>query len=213
MLQLIRAWFDICLFRKGPQDLPVSGFLSGLSLACYVLVSFLVASSSSGIVAGVQLAALDVVMLIVFVSVLLYLQTKTERLGQTLSAMAGSGSLMGLFAVPLVLLVDPGLPADQLSPLLIGSWLSLLVWNIFVMAHIMRHALSTSFAVGLGAAVLYALVSMNTYSYSGYLRNFHGRHCTVGAGAWCSGERVGCQCLSADEHPVIGTGDFPDSRL
>ena len=160
MLQLIRAWFDICLFRKGPQDLPASGFLSGLSLACYVLVSFLVASSSSGIVAGVQLAALDVVMLIVFVSVLLYLQTKTERLGQTLSAMAGSGSLMGLFAVPLVLLVDPGLPADQLSPLLIGSWLSLLVWNIFVMAHIMRHALSTSFAVGLGAAVLYALVSM-----------------------------------------------------
>ena len=160
MLQLIRAWFDICLFRKGPQDLPASGFLSGLSLACYVLVSFLVASASSGIVAGVQLAALDVLLLIVFVSVLLYLQTKTERLGQTLSAMAGSGSLMGLFAVPLVLLVDPGLPADQLSPLLTGSWLSLLVWNIFVMAHIMRHALSTSFAVGLGAAVLYALVSM-----------------------------------------------------
>ena len=160
MLLLIRAWFDICLFRKGPEDLPASGFLCGLSLACYVLVSFLVASASSGIVAGVQLAALDVVMLIVFVSVLLYLQTKTERLGQTLSAMAGSGSLMGLFAVPLVLLVDPGLPADQLSPLLIGSWLSLLVWNIFVMAHIMRHALSTSFAVGLGAAVLYALVSM-----------------------------------------------------
>lgn len=160
MLQLIRAWLDICLFRKGPQDLPVSGFLPGLSLACYVLVSFLVASPSSGIVAAVQLAALDVVMLIVFVSVLLYLQSKTERLGQTLSAMAGSGSLMGVFALPLVLLVDPGLPADQLSPLLTGSWLSLLIWNLFVMAHIMRHALSTSFAVGLGAAVLYALVSM-----------------------------------------------------
>jgi hypothetical protein len=160
MLQLIRLWFDICLFRKAPQDLPASGFLSGLSLACYVLVSFLVAFSSYGIVSAVQLALLDVLMLVVFVSALLYLQSKTERVGQTLSAMAGSGSLLGLFALPLVLLVDPGLPAEQLSPLLTISWLSLLIWNLFVMAHIMRHALSISFAVGLGAAVLYALVSM-----------------------------------------------------
>ena len=160
MPQLIRVWFDICLFRKGPQDLPVYGFLPGLSLACYVLVSFLVAFPSSGIAAAVQLAALDVVMLVVFVLSLLYLQSKTERVGQTLSAMAGSGSLMGLFALPLVLLVDPDLPVDQLSPLLTGSWLSLLIWNLFVMAHIMRHTLSTSFAIGLGTAVLYALVSM-----------------------------------------------------
>jgi hypothetical protein len=160
MLQLIRLWFDICLFRKAPQDLPASGFLSGLSLTCYVLVSFLVAFPSSGIVSAVQLALLDVLMLVVFVSALLYLQSKTERVGQTLSAMAGSGSLLGLFALPLVLLVDPGLPAEQLSPLLTISWLSLLIWNLFVMAHIMRHALSISFAVGLGAAVLYALVSM-----------------------------------------------------
>ena len=160
MLQLIRAWFDLCLFRRGPQDLPASGFLLGLSLACYVLVSLLVALPSSDINTAVQLAALDVGMLTVFVSALLYLQSKTERVGQTLSAMAGSGSLMGLFALPLVLLVDPELPADQLSPLLTGSWLSLLIWSLFVMAHIMRHALSTSFAIGLGAAVLYALVSM-----------------------------------------------------
>ncbi len=160
MLQLIRTWFDICLLRTGPQDLPASGFLLGLSLACYVLVSFLVASPSSGFIVAVQLAALDVGMLAVFVASLLYLQSKTGRIGQTLSAMAGSGSLMGLFALPLVLLVDPDLPADQVSALLAGSWLSLLIWNLFVMAHIMRHALSTSFAIGLGAAVLYALVSM-----------------------------------------------------
>ena len=128
MLQLIRTWFDICLLRTGPQDLPASGFLLGLSLACYVLVSFLVASPSSGFIVAVQLAALDVGMLIVFVTSLLYLQSKTGRIGQTLSAMAGSGSLMGLFALPLVLLADPGLPADQVSALLAGSWLSLLIW-------------------------------------------------------------------------------------
>lgn len=160
MLQLIRAWFDICLLRRGPQDLPASGFFLGLSLGCYALVSMLVVAPSNGITDAVRLAAVDTGMLAGFVVILLYLQSKTERINQTLSALAGSGSLMGLFALPLVLLVDPAQPADQVPALLGGLWLLLLVWNLFVMAHIMRHALSSTFAIGLGAAVLYALVSM-----------------------------------------------------
>jgi len=160
MLQLIRVWFDICLFRKGPQDLPASGFILGLSLGCYALVALLVASPSLGVMDAARLAVVDTGMLAGFVTMLLYLQSKTERINQTLSALAGSGCLMGLFALPLVLLVDPGQPADQVPALLGGFWLLLLIWNLFVMAHIMRHALSTSFAIGLGAAVLYALVSM-----------------------------------------------------
>jgi hypothetical protein len=160
MLQLIRAWFDICLLRKGPQDLPASGFFLGLSLCCYVVVSFLVAAPSAGAMEAVRLALVDTGMLITFVAALLYLQSKTARILQTLSALAGSGSLMGLLALPLVLLVNPGQPAEQVPALLAGFWLSLLIWNLFVMAHIMRHALSSSFAVGLGAAVLYTLVSL-----------------------------------------------------
>jgi hypothetical protein len=107
-----------------------------------------------------RLALVDIGMLTVFVAALLYLQSKTGRINQTLSALAGSGSLMGLFALPLVLLVNQGQPADQVPALLAALWLSLLIWNLFVMAHIMRHALSSSFSIGLGAAVLYALVSM-----------------------------------------------------
>jgi hypothetical protein len=160
MLLLVKTWLDLCLLRKGPQDLPASGFFLGLSLCCYVVVSFLVASPSSGTMEAVRLALVDTGMLITFVAALLYLQSKTERILQTLSALAGSGSLMGLFALPLVLLVDPGQPAEQVPALLAGFWLMLLIWNLFVMAHIMRHALSSSFAIGLGAAVFYALVSM-----------------------------------------------------
>jgi hypothetical protein len=112
------------------------------------------------VVFAAGLALVDTGMLAGFVLLLLYLQSKTERINQALSALAGSGSLMGLFALPLVLLVDPGQPAAQVPALLAGVWLLLLIWNLFVMAHIIRHALSSSFAVGLGAAVLYALVSM-----------------------------------------------------
>lgn len=160
MLQLIRVWFDICLLRRGPQDLPASGFFLGLSLGCYALVALLVASPSFGLLDAARLAVVDTVMLAGFVVMLLYLQSKTERINQALSALAGSGCLMGLFALPLVLLVDPDQPADQVPALLGGFWLLLLLWNLFVMAHIMRHALSISFAIGLAAVVLYALVSM-----------------------------------------------------
>ena len=160
MLLLVKTWLELCLLRKGPQDLPASGFFLGLSLGCYALVSWLVASPSFGITDAALLALVDSGMLAAFVVLLLYLQSKTERINQALSALAGSGSLMGLFALPLVLLVDPGQPAEQVPALLAGVWLLLLIWNLFVMAHIIRHALSSSFAVGLGAAVLYALVSM-----------------------------------------------------
>ena len=160
MFLLVKTWLDLCLLRKGPEDLPASGILLGLSLCCYVLVSLLVAAPSSGIAGAVPLALVDVGMLTVFVTALLYLQGKTARINQTLSALAGSGSLMGLLALPLVLLVDTAQPAEQVPAVLAGFWLSLLIWNLFVMAHIMRHALSSSFAIGLGAAVLYALVSM-----------------------------------------------------
>lgn len=160
MLLLVKTWLDLCLLRKGPQDLPASGFFLGLSLGCYALVSWLVASPSFGVTDAARLALVDTGMLAGFVVLLLYLQSKTERIHQALSALAGSGSLMGLFALPLVLLVDPGQPAAQVPALLAGVWLLLLIWNLFVMAHIIRHALSSSFAVGLGAAVLYALVSM-----------------------------------------------------
>ena len=160
MLLLVKTWLDLCLLRRGPQDLPGSGFFLGLSLVCYAVVSLLVATPSFGVADAALLAMIDTGMLAVFVVLLLYLQGKTERIYQVLSALAGSGSLMGLFALPLVLLVAPDQPADQVPVLLGGFWLLLLIWNLFVMAHIMRHALSSSFAIGLGVAVLYALVSM-----------------------------------------------------
>ena len=160
MLQLIRTWFGICLLRTQPQDLPASRFLLGLSLACYALVSLLVSVRSYGMAGAIQVAILDIGLLTAFVLCLLYLQSKTARINQTLSALAGCGSLLGIFALPLVLLVQPGQLPDQIPVVLSLFWLLLFVWNLLVMAHIMRHALSSSFATGLAFSVLYMLVTM-----------------------------------------------------
>jgi hypothetical protein len=160
MLQLFRAWLDICLLRAAPQDLPASGFLLGLALACYVAVSCLVSFLSYGARLALPVALLDAGLLSLFVLGLLYLQNKTPRINQTLSALAGTGSVLGLFALPLVFFLEPGQAAEELPVAVAIFWLCLFFWNLVVVAHIMRHALSVSFAIGIAVSVLYALVSM-----------------------------------------------------
>ena len=65
-----------------------------------------------------------------------------------------------MLALPLVLWAQPSEVEEQVSALLLSAWLLLLVWNLLVAGHILRHALSTSLGIGVGVALLYALFSM-----------------------------------------------------
>jgi hypothetical protein len=59
MSRLILIWFDICLLRAGPQDLPTSRELLGLAMASYALVSFLLSLPGYPLVGAGQLALMD----------------------------------------------------------------------------------------------------------------------------------------------------------
>lgn len=160
MLQLIRAWFDICLLRRAPQELPASNYLLGLALCCYAAVSLLVSAQNYEFPRALLLAGVDLGLLAGFIWLLLYLQGKVTRFNQTLSAMAGTGSIMGLIALPLLVMAGPETVSGPVPASLVSVWLLLLLWNLFVMAHIFRHALSTTFLVGFGFSILYAVISM-----------------------------------------------------
>ena len=98
-------------------------------------------------------------MLVAFIVLLLYLLNKAARINQTLAAMAGAGSLLGLVAFPLILMQGPQ-NVDGAAPIALSLvWVALLVWNLMVSAHILRHALSSSFGMGLAVAILYLLIS------------------------------------------------------
>ena len=160
MSTLIRYWLDVCLLRAAPQDGPASRFILGIAVSCYMMVSVLVLTGSYGMLAGSQVALLELGLLAVFVAVLLYMQGKTARINQTLSAMTGAGTVLGLLALPLVFYSGP-VRADESLPVLLSiAWLFLLFWNLLVSAHIMRHALTCSFAIGMGVSLLYMLISM-----------------------------------------------------
>jgi len=159
-MQLVRLFAGICLLRAAPQDLPASRMLLGVTLGLYLLFAWLLAIPAYGQANAVWVALLDTALLIVFIQALLFLLARGPRILQTLTAMAGSGSLLGLLALPLVLWGQPSQAEEQVSGLLLYAWLLLLVWNLLVAGHILRHALSTSLGIGVGVALLYALFSM-----------------------------------------------------
>jgi hypothetical protein len=161
MSRLILVWFDICLLRAGPQDLPASRELLGLSMASYMLASFLLSLPGYPLVAAGQLALMDASLVVVFAATTLYLTGKMARLTQTLTALSGTGTLLGLIALPVIQLLASGQQEAGQPSLLAGVlWLLLFGWNLLVVAHIMRHALSVNFPVATGIAILYTLVAM-----------------------------------------------------
>jgi hypothetical protein len=160
MSRLILIWFDICLLRAGPQDLPASRELLGLAMASYTLVSFLLSLPAYPLAAAGQLALMDAGLLTVFAAIVLYLTGKMARLTQTLTALSGTGTLLGLFALPVIQLLASGEESGQPSLLAGMLWLLLFGWNLIVVSHIMRHALSVNLPVAIGIAMLYTVVAM-----------------------------------------------------
>jgi hypothetical protein len=157
MSQLLGFWMELCLLRAVPQALPASRWLLGFSLVTYLLLSLATTALSAGFVVGLQVAMLDFVLLCGFVMALLYLVNKPRRILQTLSALAGAGSILAVPAILLTLVSGSGIGPDTQS--LSVLWLLLLFWNLLVTAHILRHALSSSLALGIGLSLAYILVS------------------------------------------------------
>jgi hypothetical protein len=153
MEYLLRTWLDMCRLRAAPQQLPASPWLLGLALLFYSLVGIAVALPGSGWSMALLLTVLDLVVMAALTALVLRVMGKPARFNQTLSALAGTGALLGLLAVPLVLLAPDPVPAW--AGLL---WLMILFWSLAVRGHILRHALEIPFGMGLLLSAGYALV-------------------------------------------------------
>jgi len=160
MSRLLTIWLDICLLRAGPQDLPASRVLLGLTLASYLLISTLLSLPGYPGLTALQIAVTDLALLIAFAGSVLYLTGNIARINQTLSALAGAGTLLGLLALPLVQSLYQAQDSEQVSLPVLMLWLLLMGWNLLVVAHIIRHALSVILPIAVLVAVLYTLVAM-----------------------------------------------------
>ena len=160
MREIIRAFIDICLFRRGPQDIPASGFLLYLTLGAYAASNFLLALGRYTLGTAAMVSLTATLLLAVLTLSLLYLHGRAARVPQTLAALAGTGTVVAVLALPPIywLHLQTGPAQLSLPDLLV---LGLVVWSLAIIGHIIRHALATRLIVGLLVAIMFYWIAVS----------------------------------------------------
>jgi hypothetical protein len=152
MLKLLQTFLDIALWRKGPQDLPVSRFLLMFVLAIYVLASFIQVQlldlrlSTAFVIVGV-----DVVMMMLWLWLVLAFFGRSQRFIQTVTAMFGVGALLAAIDIVVAIVqIAAGQSTGEPSTL----WLSLRFFAIaLIMGRIFMHALDRGLLTGMALTI------------------------------------------------------------
>ena len=152
MLVILKIFFDICLLRAKPQDLPASVVLLALSLSAHVVVNLAALMGKADLSIALQAALVDTLVLVALVHSALLLRQMPARSRQTLTALTGSGALLSLLAWPVFQLVRD---TNQLTFVV----LLFVFWQIAVFGHILRHALSVSYFAGIAISILYIMIT------------------------------------------------------
>ncbi len=149
MSSMIRTMIEICLLRSGPQHLKHS-----LQLLLFLLVlALLLSVISHRIITSEDYDPLEL-LIFAYYTLMPFLILRqfglSQRFMQTLTAMAGTGIIISLVMLPLILHFKSQQAINQYpSLLLVIAWYLTLFWNLIVEAHIYQHALNRSFHFGM----------------------------------------------------------------
>lgn len=164
MRALIHPFVQISLLRMKPQDLPSSGTLLALVLVAHTVVGVAVASVNLRFDHALAAGVIDTALMCGLTTGLLMLRTLRERTVQTLTALAGAGTVIGLVAYPVSIWLHQAHQANDPAPALGILLLAVLGWSLAVSAHIFRHALSAPYYIGLLIAVAFYWIAVRVLS-------------------------------------------------
>ena len=162
MTALLKLFINLCRLRGAPQDLPASRFLMMLVASGYLAVGLGVSLHEQPPGLALLSAIVDTGLLAALAWVSLWILGKTPRFTQTFTALAGTGILFGLMGWPLIAWLQTlpeGEPSNLFLPLL-----GLIIWNIVVIGHILRHALDMVMWASSGIALFYIYLSIRVMS-------------------------------------------------
>ncbi len=156
MLAYIKALAYIAFRKLGPEDLPDSRFLLGITLAIYLLLQvplgWILFDMSINLV---QVIAADLLILAFFLWVLLRLSGYSSRYCQTLTAFLGTSALLTVLSIPFTYWRNVTLSQESGIALPSTIIFAIMLWSLVVYGHIISRALSTPFGVGLMVSVGY----------------------------------------------------------
>ncbi|HDP90079.1 MAG TPA: hypothetical protein ENN42_09015 [Thioalkalivibrio sp.] len=156
----IRPFLELCVMARGPQDLPASPSWLVIAAAGYFAVGAAIAWPLYPPGLALLSAGVDVALLFGIAAGLLAWRGYTVRWLQTALALAGSGFLMGVVALPIVFsLYRAILTGSEATFSALAYWV-LVGWIIAIYGYIFTQALSLkSRWSGLGVALGYFVVS------------------------------------------------------
>ncbi|MET0066600.1 MAG: hypothetical protein ABW076_09695 [Candidatus Thiodiazotropha sp.] len=155
MKALLNAAVELCLLRRGPQDLPASPHLLVFTLVLNLLLGVLISLGLQEAFAIAIFATLfETALMMAVLYAVLRLRKHLKRFTQTITALMLSNLLLGVLMLPL--LGWNGTSLSDESQLLL---LLLSLWALAVFGHILRHALEVPLGMGIGLALFYTLFS------------------------------------------------------
>jgi hypothetical protein len=160
---LLNPFIQICLLRRGPQDLPTSGILLAIALTAHTVMSILLSKVSLGAGGALLSGVLDTVLLVVLTGALLYVQRRKTRLIQTLTALAGTATILTFIALPISGWLHGADQAAGEGGFALLLLLIITAWSLAVAGHIFRHALSVPYFIGLVLAVVFYWISVSVF--------------------------------------------------
>lgn len=140
--------------------MPASWFLFGVTAAAYMVVGVIDMSAELGWPNTFAATVVDMALISGLVYVILWVKLITPRWQQTVTAFYGTGALLGILMMPLVFLyhaAGPNTAAAMLPSLLL---LAVLMWQLFILAGILRHALEVPLIMGGVLAGLYLFINL-----------------------------------------------------
>ncbi len=150
----IKTFFNLCLLRANPQDLPSSNRLLGVALVAHLAANLLTGLGETGLENALIAGVMDTLLLVALTHTGLMVRDLRARTRQTLTALAGSGALLAVLAWAVVT------AAETVTAQAWLVWLPFLFWFLAVYGHILRHAFNTGVGVGLLLATGYVLLSL-----------------------------------------------------
>ena len=161
---LFKTFLNMCIFRYRPQDLPQSYDLLIVCLFFYTLVNVLLAMTTAPFAQALQISVLDTAIVTIITVFILKLNRHYERWLKTLMAIAGTGCIIGLFTLPLFAGAFLLEVSELIQSVILMIYLALLIWNIVIMGHILRHAMETTLGIGIVFAVIYLVITSTLIS-------------------------------------------------
>lgn len=161
-MDLITRFLDICFLKAGPQDLPSSSWLMKFSLVVYFAVATLSQLLEYSLPISLAAAFSELILMLLLVALLLRFRGFSARYKQTVTAMAGTGTLISLVALPLVQLAS-GISPEKMSVIdsaVMVLIMSVLLWSLMVTAHIFRNALEIKASMAVALTVVYTIALM-----------------------------------------------------